>query len=844
MRRVLFLLVVLAAVSLTALGQSNNPVPINLFNVERDSTTWIANEGGTTLTIAMDTVDKVEGRGAWRVHANLASLHQWGTYAQFGYSLPDSVAPWDWSLSDTISLWLKVNMPASVPANIVLRLQIADRPNPSDSKEEYIYDNPTILRNASGWINLKVPLIERVSDGTTVPDTTGFVVTPSGWGGMTWNDHVLNRDKIVEWNIGIITSGWDPAANLPADSVDVTFDNYIRTGMRAIPMVIFNGKVLQSNVVNTGTSPWSWGASSASIETGAGTSPKLNAIKWVQGDEWGNGWTGWGVDVAPAFNLAGGWVVDSMKFKIKADTGTGNLRVQIESATGKRGTVFAPITDNTWHDYAFKLSDMTVQDGAPAFDSSAITKFGIMAEGTGKAGKVLYITDIWTGNPVFDLVPPDSATGLAAIGSNYSNLFSWNPVTNKSGITYNVFYATHPWTDPTDPTVMDLPPYNLTSPNAIHALRSPNTDQNVTYYYGVIAKDGSGNVSPAAVMSTPVTTLAKGVPTISLTPPTSILANESLTEWKAANIRPFLVSMDSGTAHAKPNASSLAGDADCSARVYVAVDNTYLYVAFDVTDDHVVVDTASSANDWEQDSPDMFIGLYDWQGKFHGGLNSTDVHFRFSQNRLKIDNGGKILMWATPGGGAQNPDYIWLTKSLTPGYVVKARISWASIAAAMGTSAFVPANGMHIPIDFEFNDRDDATKPSDSRKGELCYSINNNDNSYQNMYNWTDTWIGNLVLSVDQVSDVPRAYELSQNYPNPFNPSTQIRYSIQKAGDVSLKIYDMLGREVVSLVDTYQPAGSYVVTVDAASRSLSSGVYLYRLQSGSFVAAHKMLLLK
>jgi hypothetical protein len=122
----------------------------------------------------------------------------------------------------------------------------------------------------------------------------------------------------------------------------------------------------------------------------------------------------------------------------------------------------------------------------------------------------------------------------------------------------------------------------------------------------------------------------------------------------------------------------------------------------------------------------------------------------------------------------------------------------------------------------------------------------NNDNSYQDMWHWTYTWIGNLMnpVSVKQVSMVPVKYTLSQNYPNPFNPSTQINYSLEKSGKVSLKVFDMLGREVSTLVDENQVAGTYTATFNTAGRGFSSGVYFYRLESGSFVATHKLMLLK
>ena len=85
-------------------------------------------------------------------------------------------------------------------------------------------------------------------------------------------------------------------------------------------------------------------------------------------------------------------------------------------------------------------------------------------------------------------------------------------------------------------------------------------------------------------------------------------------------------------------------------------------------------------------------------------------------------------------------------------------------------------------------------------------------------------------------------YALSQNYPNPFNPSTTIKYQIPNDGMVSLKIYDITGQEVKTLVNQVQTMGRYEANFDASN--LSSGVYFYRLQSGSFTQTMKMLLLK
>jgi hypothetical protein len=86
------------------------------------------------------------------------------------------------------------------------------------------------------------------------------------------------------------------------------------------------------------------------------------------------------------------------------------------------------------------------------------------------------------------------------------------------------------------------------------------------------------------------------------------------------------------------------------------------------------------------------------------------------------------------------------------------------------------------------------------------------------------------------------SFSLLQNYPNPFNPTTRIEYKIEKAGFVSLKVYDMLGAEIATLVNQEKLPGSYSVTFDG--KNLPSGVYFYRLQTGNHTATKKLSLLK
>ena len=110
---------------------------------------------------------------------------------------------------------------------------------------------------------------------------------------------------------------------------------------------------------------------------------------------------------------------------------------------------------------------------------------------------------------------------------------------------------------------------------------------------------------------------------------------------------------------------------------------------------------------------------------------------------------------------------------------------------------------------------------------------------------------GNVVSVENRHSGTSRVdhFNLAQNYPNPFNPSTKIKYSIPASGFVSLKVFDILGKEIAALVNEYKNAGNYEVNFDASNlpdgrAGLASGVYFYRLQSGSAVQIKKMVLLR
>ena len=100
-----------------------------------------------------------------------------------------------------------------------------------------------------------------------------------------------------------------------------------------------------------------------------------------------------------------------------------------------------------------------------------------------------------------------------------------------------------------------------------------------------------------------------------------------------------------------------------------------------------------------------------------------------------------------------------------------------------------------------------------------------------------------MVTSVQSLStDLPTHFNLEQNYPNPFNPSTTISFNLPAKSFVSLKVFDLIGREVATIVSEEMSAGHYTKQWNAAK--ISSGIYFYRLQAGSFTESKKFVLLK
>ena len=120
--------------------------------------------------------------------------------------------------------------------------------------------------------------------------------------------------------------------------------------------------------------------------------------------------------------------------------------------------------------------------------------------------------------------------------------------------------------------------------------------------------------------------------------------------------------------------------------------------------------------------------------------------------------------------------------------------------------------------------------------GKSSNAVNQNQIGFWYAYQQT------TITDIEDEETIPTVFKLEQNYPNPFNPSTKIKFAVPEKSNVLIKVYDILGSEVATLVNEEMDAGWYENNFNAAG--LSSGVYLFRMEAGSYVSTKKMILLR
>jgi hypothetical protein len=185
-----------------------------------------------------------------------------------------------------------------------------------------------------------------------------------------------------------------------------------------------------------------------------------------------------------------------------------------------------------------------------------------------------------------------------------------------------------------------------------------------------------------------------------------------------------------------------------------------------------------------------------------------------------------VSFTATANGMNTNLHWSTATEINNSGFEIQRRQAsdWAKVGFVAG------AGTSNSPRNYSYTD-------SKLSAGSYAYRLKQIDN------NGAFTYGSTVEVAI---SSAPAAFALSQNYPNPFNPSTVISYQLAVNSQVTLKVYNMLGQEVATLVNGPQEAGVYTVSFNTSKGTLglSSGVYVYRLQAGSFISTKKLVLMK
>jgi len=789
-----------------------------------------------------------QGAKALKMEYRIQDSESWGGYHKIQFSKEDSSGVFDFSGYDTLSFMYYIEEASSQPLSF--RLNIADCAEAEDGNLsddnggcEYYYSlNDNIVQNTPGvWHEQKIAIVSNGSwDGSAFNLTT--------WAGVTGNQ-VIDKDRIKAIDIELsIADGVTPTAHgvLLLDAIKLT-------GAAKVDVTFFNGRALPANVSVYGG--WGGGSYEITDEEDAYPGGGTNSIKWnLPPNDWAL-WDGLVFSVDPPQNTMVTWIGDSLKFNIKADAGLDSLKIVLadDDMDGDGPDLgyesFYMLKeeevgyDGTWKHVAIALKDFDRNGGAyngsemiydAMMDSTRLKDLKILMGSTAALGRVVYLDDIVIGNPEFDLFAPDAPAGVSGTPypSQYYNLVMWTDVDGETGEVYDVYASEQPFTDLSEPTVFLLQEGILEGVQAVaHYLKYPLVDSQLDYYYAVVCKDAAGNVGEPA-MSSVVTGMGKGVPTISLNVPGAFAADGYLDEWYDSGIKPFVIKPETDNVAA----GSMTDSTDLKATVYVAIDDDYLYMAADVVDD---VYFHSETNSWWcNDALDFFIGLYHQVGGAHSSYASMDEPDHKMQFRA---NG--FTDEVTSGFEMENGSEGYYFEGFDPDYVFEARIPLDSLVSDADEKRFHPKNGMKIPFDLYFHDNDLGSADHESA---IAWSPNNTDLAWQSPTQWTYTFIGDQYGYVgidDEVEEnVATTFSLDQNYPNPFNPTTTINYTLGKAEMVKISVYNMLGQKVTSLVSKQQRAGSHQIQWNAGD--VATGVYFYKIQAGDFSQTRKMLLMK
>jgi len=254
-------------------------------------------------------------------------------------------------------------------------------------------------------------------------------------------------------------------------------------------------------------------------------------------------------------------------------------------------------------------------------------------------------------------------------------------------------------------------------------------------------------------------------------------------------------------------------------------DNLYLFI--DVIDDTLVLD--GTATSWEDDQIELWLDGDGSMNTTYDGVNDWGFGFQYDP----VD----VFAFPTEGHGMDSTALATIQR----GMVVTDKGVALELAIPLATVGIAPGYGTDIALEVDYNDDDDGGTRDIKGK---CFDETDGTWGNPSLMNKARFFGGQLASDVekDAIAALPKEFDLSQNYPNPFNPTTTIDYALPQQSHVTIKVYNMLGREVATLINQTKSAGRYTINFDASH--LSSGMYIYRFEAGTKVMTKKLMLIK
>lgn len=438
----------------------------------------------------------------------------------------------------------------------------------------------------------------------------------------------------------------------------------------------------------------------------------------------------------------------------------------------------------------------------------------------------------------------------------YYNKIEWTDLSADIGETYSVYFSeTGKITDVTTPGVIQISQQigrNTQVWN--HRIYTIDGAEKTVYYAVTVTGIEGGQVIETPVRDgisnsgaiTAKTSLLYEVPFVESF---NFAADAYLDEFEALATTFTRGTFRNQNATGDEAASWTTESTDLNFNGYLVMDNENLYVGMDVVDDYPYGDGQC----WGGDGFDVFSGLYD--------VRTLTSYFRGTDCQRGGTVGGGFRIGSAIGasqgdhiqiGGyeAWTPDGVAYAQDIFEGgYIVEFMIPIATMNAQFNAN-FTPEDGMILPLKFDINDNDS------SAAGNFRSMQNHWGDTPGNFQGWqrAESWGAPVILTKTPIVGVasrnipsPYRYDLSRNYPNPFNPSTTLKYLLPHTADVKIVVYDLLGKEIRTLINERKAAGSYTAKWDGANdagHQVSSGIYFCKMITSDFTRIQKMTLLK